>query len=823
MRASTWSAGTSILAPNSYTKPISCLMSTPMENVMIPSERPKAESHSIQRHLGSRAIRVLMSLRPKLRTLLLFQLTGLGALALLGVGCNDQQSSSSNARRTASTSTSPHTVKVESLPSAAAISPDGLHRPEFLRIAEHLENSSNPFLGRRQLRELEQKLIAQSHSPLDQVNLQMQLCWHLLRVGETTRAAEHIEQAFSTATLSGFKGRLLPEIHTMRGLTYLRLAEETNCIQRHNRECCIFPLRNGGVHSDTTAARKAADSLLELLKTHGDDLSLVWLVNVVAMALGDHPQLVPEPYRIAPAAFESDYEIGCFVDVAPALGVDLLNLCGGVIVEDFDNDGYLDIVTSTYDPRGSLTFFRNLGDGRFEDASADSGLDDQLGGLNCNAADFDNDGDVDILVLRGAWLLDAGRIRNSLLQNNGDGTFTDVTRQVGLAAPACPTQAAVWGDFDNDGNLDLYVGNESRMEWTQDGDYPSQLFHSNGDGTFTDIASRAGVENDRYCKGVACGDIDDDGDLDLYLSNVGANRLYRNDGDGRFVDVAEQLKLIEPVGRSFATWFFDYDNNGRLDLFVAAYESNTADIAADYLGRQHHGTPPCLYRNDGTGRFTNVASQIGLDHPYLPMGAGFGDLDNDGYLDIYLATGDPSYKTLVPNIMLRNDGGRRFQDVTTSGGFGHLQKGHGVAFCDIDNDGDQDIYNQLGGFYPGDRFHNVLFRNPGHGNYFLAVRLVGRNSNRAGFGARIRVQVQTPSGRREFHRAVGSVSSFGGAPFHQHIGLGKAHAIERLEIRWPGASADQVFTNVPLNRLLVVIEGASRFETLPLVAIKLGD
>src|SRR6185295_5422391 len=238
---------------------------------------------------------------------------------------------------------------------------------------------------------------------------------------------------------------------------------------------------------------------------------------------------------------------------------------------------------------------------------------------------------------------------------------------------------------------------------------PAQLYRNAGDGTFQDVARRAGVTNDRYAKGVAAGDFDNDGDLDLYVSNIGKNRLYRNDGNATFTDVAEAAGVTEPSGRSFAAWFFDYDNDGWLDLFVGAFDARVEDVAADYLGLPGQAHSPKLYHNERNGKFTDVAARMGLDHAWLPMGANFGDLDNDGWLDIYLATGDPDFQTLMPNVALRNDGGRRFQDVTTSAGLGHLQKGHGVAFADLDNDGDQDIYHQLGGFYPGDRFANALF------------------------------------------------------------------------------------------------------------------
>ena len=167
------------------------------------------------------------------------------------------------------------------------------------------------------------------------------------------------------------------------------------------------------------------------------------------------------------------------------------------------------------------------------------------------------------------------------------------------------------------------------------------------------------------------------------------------------------------------------------------------------------------------------------------MGANFGDLDNDGWLDFYLGTGDPSLSTLIPNRMFRNADGKFFQDVTTSGGFGHIQKGHGISFADFDNDGDQDIYEVMGGAYAGDNYRNVLFLNPGHGNHWITLKLEGIRSNRAAMGARIRVTVQTAQGERSIYKTVSTGGSFGASPLRQEIGLGQAKAIRSVEIFWP--------------------------------------
>jgi ASPIC and UnbV/FG-GAP-like repeat len=204
----------------------------------------------------------------------------------------------------------------------------------------------------------------------------------------------------------------------------------------------------------------------------------------------------------------------------------------------------------------------------------------------------------------------------------------------------------------------------------------------------------------------------------------------------------------------------------------------------------------------------DVTAAAGLYKVLQAMGSNFGDLDNDGWLDFYVGTGDPDLSTVIPNRMFRNAGGRKFQEVTASGGFGHLQKGHGVSFADLDNDGDQDIYIVMGGAFPGDLAHNALFLNPGHGNHWITLKLQGVRSNRAAIGARIRVIVATADGERSIYKTVGSGGSFGASPLRQEIGLGQATAIRRIEIFWPVTGQSQVLDGVTMDRFYTVREGA---------------
>jgi hypothetical protein len=292
-----------------------------------------------------------------------------------------------------------------------------------------------------------------------------------------------------------------------------------------------------------------------------------------------------------------------------------------------------------------------------------------------------------------------------------------------------------------------------------------------------------------------------------------------------FTDVTAKAGVAEPIN-SFATWFFDYDNDGWLDLFVSPFlgfgGENLQSIVAGYLGQPGEGETPRLYRNAHDGTFADVTRDVRLDKRLVVMGSNFGDIDGDGWPDIYLGTGEPDLRTLIPNRMFRNARGAAFQDVTTSGGFGHLQKGHGIAFGDIDNDGDQDVYAVMGGAYEGDVYQSALFRNPGHDTHWITILAEGTRSNRSGIGARVKVTVDTPSGPRDIHATVSSGGSFGASPLRQTIGLGDARAIRALEVRWPSSGAVQRFDNVPMDRAYAVREGTSAPRPLALDRFQLG-
>src|SRR5262249_42028004 len=308
---------------------------------------------------------------------------------------------------------------------------------------------------------------------------------------------------------------------------------------------------------------------------------------------------------------------------------------------------------------------------------------------------------------------------------------------------------------------------------------------------------------------------DNDGYPDLYVSNYGEeNFLYHNNRNGTFTEVGKQLRVEKPL-MSFPTWFFDYDNDGWLDLFVASFVPSVNEVARGFLGLAPQAETMKLYHNDGKGGFQDVTKEVGLDRVVPTMGANFGDLDNDGFLDFYLGTGAPSYAALMPNFMFHNQFGKKFVDVTAATGTGHLQKGHGVAFGDLNNDGNQDIYVNVGGFVPGDHYNKVLFANPGSGNNWISIKLTGEKTNRAAIGAKIKLTLTDANGQKsQRYREVNSGGSFGASSLRQVIGLAKAARIDTLEVSWPASNTRQMFRNVNVNQSIEIKETEEKYKLL---------
>lgn len=707
---------------------------------------------------------------------------------------------------------------------AAALAAGHARMLAVLAKDDAIAKRSNVYLGGAIVGDLRGKLDAllPGQRESERFQLQLRLGLELLRLGRVDDSIQSYDAAIATLERAGAQApkESVAEAHFQRGIAHLRRGEDQNCCRKRTPGSCIFPIEESGQHTDRDASEAAIREFtraLELAPLESQlGIKARWTLNLANMTLGRWPDGVPEPWRIPAKAFASDVEFPRFPEVAQELGLGAVMLAGGAAAEDFDGDLRTDLFVTDSDTAGDPRLYLHAEDGSWKDRSEAANLAGLSGGLNVATGDYDGDGDVDVYVMRGAWWRDGGEHVDSLLSNDGHGRFLDVTFVAGMGGLAAPGQTAAWADYDSDGDLDLFVGHESE----EGRKYPSQLFQNQGDGRFVDRAAAAGVTNDRYAKGAVWGDFDEDGWIDLYVSNMAApNRLYRNRGDGTFEDVAQKAGVGLPFS-SFPCMAFDYDQDGHLDIWVAGFGGpnvppSVTDVAASYLGLAPRGELMRLYKGDGHGRFTEVAASMGLTKYTLPMGCNFGDVDGDGFEDLYLGTGYPFYEGLVPNLLLKNVGGKRFADVTTASGTGHLQKGHGVVIADLDDDGDLDIFERVGGAYPGDSYGNVCFRNPGFANRWLKVRLVGAKSNRFGVGARIDVDVIEGGRTRTIHRTVGTGGSFGCNPLRQEIGLGRAERIAALRVRWPRGGLVQTFEGVPLDAAIRIEEGAEKFERTP--------
>lgn len=708
--------------------------------------------------------------------------------------------------------------------------------------AQSLANpEGNIFLNRERADEL-QALIA-GLSGTDALNKRHWMAEERLKAGQTREAITELEKLLKDAGVSGdsITPQLKP-VFDLAAIAYLRLGEQENCLSNPAANVCILPLKGAARHTHQEGARGAIARYTQLLRQYPDDRSSQWLLNMAYLAIGGYPDSVPKRYLVPNLAPRTDDPFPTFPNVAGALGIAVTGLAGGLSVDDFNRDGFLDLFTTSWGLTQAPHLFLADGRGGYVDKTARSGLDGIVGGLNTVDADYDNDGDVDILVLRGAWLGEAGKYPKSLLRNRGDGTFEDATFASRLLS-FHPSQTAAWADFNLDGYVDLFIGNESYANSLGGPSHRSELWLNNRDGTFTEVSAKVGINLDDFVKGAVWGDVNNDRLPDLFTSILYArNKLFINQGGKsidtwRFEERAAAAGVELPI-TSFPTWFWDFDQDGWEDLLVLSYDVNSP--LAEMVAREYLGLPretvqngkkiavesSHLYKNNGDGTFTDVTRRVGLaDKVIYAMGSNFGDLDNDGWLDFYVGTGNPDLRSVIPNRMFHSIGGKRFEEVTLPGGFGHIQKGHATAFVDLDRDGDQDIYMVLGGAYQGDRATSVLFDNPGWpANKWVTLELEGRSANRAAIGARVEVDViDANSATRTVRRTVNTGGSFGSGALQLHIGLGRATRVRELRVQWPDSARSKTsYKGLSLNSVYHVRQGdvPARLDRPPVQFVK---
>ena len=454
--------------------------------------------------------------------------------------------------------------------------------------------------------------------------------------------------------------------------------------------------------------------------------------------------------------------------------------------------------------------YRNQGDGTFVDVTVGAGLQQNKGyGMGCLAADYDNDGDADL------YLTNFGK--NQLYRNNGDGTFTDVTSHAGVGDGNWSVSAS-FGDFNLDGYLDLYVANyldyqlETAHACFLEGvhiycgphEYPGvrdTLYRNNGDGTFTDVTTRAGVHNAGKGLGALFTDYNDDGYPDIFVANDAVpDFLYRNNRDGTFTDIAGTVGVAyNSEGRATASMGIalgDYDNDGIGDIFITNF---SLEINS-------------LFHNDGDGFYTMTTFEAGLaDSSFSQLGFGtqFLDADNDGTLDLFVANGHvwdnvsditPSLSYKQKSQIFKNTGDGQFKDVSETAGpfFKRSIVGRGVAIGDYNNDGAMDILVTRCGEVP------VLLRNDSQTHNWVKIRLVGTESNRDGIGAKVWVQTNETT---QFREAICGGSYASGSEPTLHFGIGTYETIQSIKVKWQsGHSQTLDFSDNPVNQTIHITE-----------------
>lgn len=688
---------------------------------------------------------------------------------------------------------------------------------ELLKKQDRFESTPNNIYAVAAVLEQQDSILNSSEPGTDLYQTYIKKADVLLQIGREQEAVNILDSLNNLFTADYIQRTVVMK---SLALAYMRLGERTNCINNHSSKACIYPIQGVGIHADKYGSQKAIALYSKLLKNNSTDYESRWLLNIAYMTVGGYPKDVPTEYLLKIDSTNTD-QTRPFKDVAMRLGLAIKKMGGGSIIDDFNNDGYNDIITSSSNLKEPMHYFQNNKDGTFTDVAERAGLNKFTGGLNIMQTDYNNDGLKDIFVLRGAWKGKFGKEPNSLLKNNGNGTFTDVTKQSGLLS-FHPTQTATWADFNNDGWLDVFIGNES----TNADLNISELYINNKNGTFTNIAEAAGVGVNLFVKGVTSGDYDNDGRTDIFISSMnGRNMLFKNTtvkgGAVKFLNVTQQAGLDTENYGTFSTWFWDYDNDGWLDIMLCGYGNSSpiASIAGADALQQYQGDygKNILFHNEGNGKFENVSKETGVNKVSFAMGANFGDIDNDGFLDFYLGTGNPMFSSLIPNKLFKNKGGKKFLDITIPSGAGSLQKGHGVSFADLNNDGSSDIFINQGGAFPGDAYHNALFINPGqNNNSWIDVSIEGTKSNRAAIGARLKVCFTENGTKRKVFRDVNSGGSFGSNPLEQHIGTGEATTVDSIIITWPVTKKTECYTNIPLNEIIKIKEGENKWKAYKL-------
>ena len=665
--------------------------------------------------------------------------------------------------------------------------------------------------------------LSNSVDSLEEIYVSTELADQLMKSDSEKTAIEMIKKVLQKIqkTHSIELAELEYRLNKMLAMAYMGMVKDIIKTENQDEIFSLFQKNKPDLKIDSLI-HLARNMYMQMLVRDSTDLQNRWLLNICCHLVGEYPDSVPVQYKVPFDAFNNQIETVSFVDISKELHLNIDGLAGSPAMEDFDRDGDLDLFIATQSMTSSCKYMVNNGDGTFSDHSQEAGLDGLIGGRFLAHADYNNDGFPDIFIARGAWNSQTNNFPpNSLLRNNGDGTFTDVTIEAGLLR-FYPTSSISWSDLNNDGWLDIFIGNE-----TMDTSFPNpcQLYLNNGNGTFSETAKKSGLDITGFIKGAVSADYNKDGWQDIFVSDLsGFNHLFKNLGKNaeneiQFQDVAREAGVLLPY-YSQGAFFFDFDNDGWLDIFVPAYsymaDNMALSIPAGYLGGRplSAGSFTKLYKNKGDGTFLDVSASQNLNRIMYSNACNFGDIDNDGFLDIYLGTGDLQLSSLFPNILLKNQSGKGFVDVTAVTGTGSLSKGQGIAFGDMDNDGDNDIFEVMGGGYIGDTNESILYQNQGSKNNWIQIELVGKKSNKSAIGAQIKVVVTEAKGEKVYYSSIQADGTTGSSPLRKLIGIGPSLKINYVEVFWPLSHIKKRYKHLAENQFYRIEEGGFKAKRI---------
>ena len=651
-----------------------------------------------------------------------------------------------------------------------------------------------------------EKLAGQIQGVPDQLTLSIRydIAHEYLKAGNNKRVIEIVESYLVDKPIN----RTHYKYYRLLAMAYLRLGEAENCINHGGHEACILPITHSALHKQSTGAHKAFHLYLRLLDIQPGDTESIWLLNIAAMVTDQYEDL-PIKWKLNFGDCTNDFPH--FINGAHQYGVADITHAGGTSMEDFNKDGQLDLLTTSYHLDESMIYYEHTDKG-FRDVAKQQGVHGLGGGLNFLQGDINNDGFQDILVLRGGWLQQYGQFPVSLLINDTYGGFDDQTAEWGLDI-SHPVQTGVIRDFDLDGDLDVFVGYESTAAIKR----AAALFLNETDTLVeSDLANQAIIG---WVKGSVSADVDHNGYPDLYISIKGdRNRLLLNQGPDQnstliWEEVSESYGVSEPI-ESFTTMFIDIDNDGWQDLIVSSYDNNVPSIVSQTEYRNLSGDTTRMnqlyvYKNQNGTEFKEVSREYGLTDDLYVMGANYGDVDNNGFLDLYFGTGDFDMWSVMSNRLYMNLDGMKYNDVTWCSRLGTIQKGHGVSMGDLDNDGDLDIYHNIGGAVEGDIFQNALWMNQGNNAAWVTLKLRGLDANYFGHGASVTVYTdQFPKG---IHRVCGTGGSFGNNSIQMEIGLGESASIDSVVVSWPWHKPSiDTYVDMAPNGVYELVEHSSK-------------